>query len=236
MQIVMYDTFMFVLCRCVARIVQRLPDWAITAPGSKTSLKIGYDYGMVTGELRTDEQELDLLDEDKLQQYKEHCQLERKCSRLPTQSPPALLLVSFARAKDWLVKQRKALSKLLNSGAINEEAREVVMDLNIFLADQPTSIAALLDQPAQSVVPTPSMSLGPEKVTDEEQAKERSEEWAKNKASPKTLKKVAPKKAVPKKAKLIPPELQERQARAAAQMLELSVVPVEASVIDYLIY
>ena len=91
------------------------------------------------------------------------------------------------------------------------------MDLNIILADQPSSTAALLDQPAQLAAPvvptqpTPSMSLGPEKVTDEEQAKERSKERAKNKATPMTLKKAVPKKAVPKKAKLIPPELQERQ-------------------------
>ncbi len=43
------------------------PDWSNAAPGAEISLKIGYDYGrMVTGELRSEKEELDLLDEDKL--------------------------------------------------------------------------------------------------------------------------------------------------------------------------
>ena len=46
-----------------------------------------------------------------LQQYKQRCQLERALPRLPTQSPPALLPVSFAHAKDWLMKQQKVLSE-----------------------------------------------------------------------------------------------------------------------------
>ena len=43
------------------------PDWSIAAPGSEKTLKIGYDYGrMVTGELQSEKEKLDLLDEDKL--------------------------------------------------------------------------------------------------------------------------------------------------------------------------
>ena len=68
-----------------------------------------------------------------IQKYKERCQQERKTPRLPTQAPPALLPVSFAQAKDWLLKQQKVLSEPLSYGAVNEEAREVMMDLNISL-------------------------------------------------------------------------------------------------------
>ena len=130
-------------------------------------------------------------------------------------------------------KQQKILSEPLSSGAVNEEAREVIMDLNVSLVDQPTSTAALLDQPARTAdptIPTQSMSLDPEKVTDEERAKEKAERKAKL-----TPKVATPKKAVPKKAKAVPPELQERQARAAARMLELGVRPHEASVIVLLL-
>ena len=39
-----------------------------------------------------------------LQQYKVHCMAERKRPRDSSESPPALLPVSFALAKDWLPK------------------------------------------------------------------------------------------------------------------------------------
>ncbi len=71
------------------------------------------------------------------------------------------------------------------------------------------------------MIPTPSMSLGPKKVTNEERAKEKSEQAAKAKLLTPNL--------APKKVKPIPPELHKRQSRAAARMLELGVRPVEAS-------
>ena len=43
------------------------PNWSIAAPGSEKAVKIGYDYlRMVTGELQSEKEKLDLLDEDKL--------------------------------------------------------------------------------------------------------------------------------------------------------------------------
>ena len=47
-----------------------------------------------------------------------------------------------------MLRLQKAQSGDLQTGAVNEEAREVVADLNQSLAEQPTSTAALLDQPA----------------------------------------------------------------------------------------
>ena len=114
-----------------------------------------------------------------LQRYKERCRQERKRPRQSSESPPALLPVSFALAKDWLLKQQKASSEALQLGAVNEEAREVVADLSRSLAEQPTSTAALLEQPASRASPAvapPVMSLGPEPVTDQERAEERAEE------------------------------------------------------------
>ena len=109
------------------------------------------------------------------QQYKERCRAERKRPREKDKGPPALLPVSFAQAKDWLLRQQKAQSEALEMGAVNEEAREVVADLNRSLAEQPTSTAALLEQPARPaspVIPPPVMSLGPEPVTDQVRAEE----------------------------------------------------------------
>lgn len=74
-----------------------------------------------------------------LQHYKERCRAERKRPRESSESP--LLPVSFALAKDWLLKQQKAQSEPLEFGAVNEDAREVVADLNLALAEQPASTA-----------------------------------------------------------------------------------------------
>ncbi len=112
-----------------------------------------------------------------LQKYKERCWAERKRQReSPMSHPPALLPVSFAHAKDWLLRQQRAQSEPLESGVVSKEAREVVVDLNQALNEQSTSTAALLDQPARPaapVVPPPSLSLGPEPVTDSMRAEER---------------------------------------------------------------
>ena len=167
-----------------------------------------------------------------LQQYKEHCRAERKRPRHSSDSPPALLPVSFAQAKDWLLKQQKAQSEALETGAVNEDAREVVADLNISLAQQPASITALLEQPARvasPVVPPPVMSLGPEPVTDRVRAEERAEERARHRQAEEPRVKKTP-KAAPQRKKAIPPELEERQKRASARMLELGVPPLEASI------
>lgn len=161
-----------------------------------------------------------------LQRYKERCRQERKRPRQSSDSPPALLPVSFALAKDWLLKQQKASSEALHLGAVNEEAREVVADLSRSLAEQPASTAALLEQPAcraSPVVAPPVMSLGPEPVTDQVRAEERAEERARRQAEEPSL----PKKKGPPKKKAIPPELQEHQQRASARMLELRVPPLQ---------
>ena len=48
---------------------------------------------------------------------------------------------------------------------MNEDAREIVADLNRSLAEQPASTTALLEQPAHPALP-PAMSLGLTLVTD----------------------------------------------------------------------
>ena len=163
-----------------------------------------------------------------LQQYRKHCRAERKRPRPSSASPPALLPVSFALVKDWLLRQQKAQSEAIQAGAVNEEAREVVAYLNRSLAEQPATTAALLDQPvrpASLVVPTPVMSLGPEPVTDKERAEERAEKRARRQ--------LEERHAVPsKKRKAIPPELEERQQRASARMQELSVPPLQQTAVD----
>ena len=85
--------------------------------------------------------------------------------------------VSFAQAKDWLLRQQKGQSEALETGAVNEDTREVVADLNCSLAEQPASTAALLEQLgrlASPVIPPPPpvLSLGPEPVTDHVRAEE----------------------------------------------------------------
>ena len=115
---------------------------------------------------------------------------------------------------------------------MNEDAWEVVADLNRSLAEQPASMAALLEQPARPaspVVPPPVMSLGPEPVTDHVRAEERAEERARRQAEEPSV--VSGKKTVaPKKRKAIPPELEERQKRASARMLELGVPTLQARI------
>ena len=164
-----------------------------------------------------------------LQEYKKHCREERKRLQDSAETPPALLPVSFAQAKDWLLRQQKARSQALQVGAVNEEAREVVTELHESLVEQPASTAALPEQPARRaspVVPQPVMLLGPEPVTDQVRAEEQAEQRARRQAE----KKAAPsqRKAAPKK-KAIPPEHQERQERASVRMLELGVPPLQES-------
>ena len=162
-----------------------------------------------------------------LNSYKERCRAERKQPRDSTESPAALLPVSYAQAKDWLLKQQKALSQPLQTGAVNEEAREVVADLNRSLAEQPASTAALLEQPARPaspVVPPAAMSLGPEQVTDQAREEERAEVRGHKKREKRAREESTPKTPPPKKKrKTIPPELEERQKKAAARLLELGV-------------
>jgi len=166
-----------------------------------------------------------------LQQYKERCRAERKRPRHSSEGPPALLPVSFAQAKDWLLRQQRKQSEALETGAINEAAREVVAELNISLDEQPASTAALLEQPAcvaSPVVPPPAMSLGPEAVTTKVRAAERAEEQARRQAE-QADNPPHPKKTPAPKKKKTTPELEERQQRAEARMLELGVPPLEAS-------
>ena len=166
-----------------------------------------------------------------LQKYKERCLTERKRQEDGDECPLALLPVSFAYAKDWLRKQQQSHSEAIVVGAVNESAREVVTELSYSLSEQPTSITRLLQQPARPaapVIPPSQLSLGPEPVTDETRAEERRERRAESQTARKsacpTQTSSAPK---PKKAKVIPPELEERQQRANARMLQLGVTPVE---------
>ena len=84
-------------------------------------------------------------------------------------------------------------------------------------------------RPASPVVPPPVMSLGPEPVTDHVRAEERAEERARRQAEEPRV--VSGQKTVaPKKRKAIPPELEERQKRASARMLESGVPPLQARI------
>ena len=79
--------------------------------------------------------------------------------------------MSFAQAKDWLLQQQRAQSEALERGAVNEEAREIGVDLSNTLSEQPAATAELLEQPARiasPVDPPPATSLGPVPVTTEE--------------------------------------------------------------------
>ena len=102
-----------------------------------------------------------------LAQSKERCRAARK--RLHEASPLALLPVSLAQAKDKLLHQQLNLSESLESGAVNEEAQDVVADLDHPLNEQSASIATHLEQPAHPaapVVPQPAISLSPEPVSE----------------------------------------------------------------------
>jgi hypothetical protein len=110
-----------------------------------------------------------------LLKYKERCTTERKRAHDFSRSPAPLLPVSFALAKDWLLKQQKAQSEALQTGGINRVAQEVIANLASTLAEQPISTAALLEQPprpASPVVLSPVMSTGPDRVTDQERVEE----------------------------------------------------------------
>lgn len=166
-----------------------------------------------------------------LQQYKERCRVERMRQET-NESPLALLPVSFGHAKDWLMKQQSAHSIAIEAGTVNEEAREVVSELREALSYQPPSITQLLEQPARTVsplIPTPQFSLGPEPVTDETVAEERRLFNVEHPPKKRCLSgSSGPSRA--KKAKIIPPELKERQERASARMLELGVATQQASI------
>lgn len=59
-----------------------------------------------------------------LQQYKEWCRAEQE----EDECPLALLPVSFAQDKDWLLKQQRIHSEAIVAGAVNESA---VTELNV---------------------------------------------------------------------------------------------------------
>lgn len=105
------------------------------------------------------------------------------------------------------------------------------------LAEQSTSTAALLDQPARTATPVilpPVLSTGPEPVTDEERAQERVQQRATKRACH-TEETSSPKNLKAKKVKPVPPELAERQVRASVRMAELGVPPLEVSILVTLI-
>ena len=177
-----------------------------------------------------------------LQQYKERCRTERK-RKLDDESPLALLPVSFAQAKDWLMKQQRAQSETVEAGAVNEEAREVISDLSHSLEECPPSVLHLLEQPPSSASPVilpPQLSMGPETVTEAMRSEERRKQKAKaiqpvteaTQKQPTTTQlttaiKVTTTTPKSKKPKTVPPEMEERQQRAAARMLQLGVSPIK---------
>ena len=168
-----------------------------------------------------------------LQRYKKRCQDERQ-SQEKDECPLALLPVSFAQAKDWLLRQQKIHSEAIVAGTVNEAAREVVTDLNRFLTEQPTSTALMLQQPpcpASPVIPTPDPIT--EEVRKEEQMERRKELVERRVAERNNPTTCAPKpkKPKPKKPKSIPPELEERQQRAKSRMLQLGVSPIDVRIL-----
>ena len=127
--------------------------------------------------------------------------------------------MSFALAKDWLLRQQRTQSQALEVGAVNEEAREVISELNLSLSEQPTSTAALLDQPARSaapVIPVPQLSHGPEPVMEEIRANERQQLLRQKTGMPK-----------PAKKKVVSSEMEDQQLRAYTRMKQLGVIPID---------
>ena len=113
---------------------------------------------------------------------------------------------------------------------MNESAREVLADLSCSLAEQPSATAALLEQPARPASPEllpPAMSLGPEPVTDKVRAEERQSH---KKGEERAVASGKPSKNLAKK-KTVPPEMEERQQRALAQMQELGVQPLQVRIL-----
>ncbi len=161
-----------------------------------------------------------------------------------TEGPMPGLRDRFVLNARCIVNLHINVSFLFHSGTINEDAREVVDDLNRSLIEQPESTAALLEQPTRIATPVilpRVLSLGPKEVTDEERAQEKVEQRAtsmraqeKEAAQPKVKKRClstpgpsGAKKA--KTAKPIAPELKERQERASARMVELGILTQEVS-------
>jgi len=69
----------------------------------------------------------------------------------------------------------KAQSEAIEIGAINENAREVISELNDSLVEQPPSVVLLLQQPPQSASPTippPQLSMGPDRSCKSRRAEE----------------------------------------------------------------
>ena len=170
-----------------------------------------------------------------LRLYKQRCTAERNRPRHSSESPPALLPVSFSQAKDWLLRQQKALSAALESGAVSESAREVVAELSRSLAEQPSATAALLEQPARPASPAllpPVMSVGPEPVTVQVRAEERQVLKKAGELVAASGKQKGRTQSKPqKKKKTVSPEMAERQQRASAQMQELGVQPVQVRIL-----
>ena len=105
----------------------------------------------------------------------------------------------------------------------------MVDDLKRSLTKQPESTAALLQQPVRTATPIilpRVLSLGPEEVTDKERAQEKVEQRGTKRASQAG----ESSKPKPKKAEPAPPELVERQTRAAARMTELGVPRLEVGI------
>ena len=180
-------------------------------------------------------------------QYKQRCEDERKKHEQDgDRCPLDLFPVSFAHAKDWLLKKQRAQSEALMAGAVNETAREVITELSQSLDEPSTSAASLLEQPARPaspVIPLPQLSLGPELVTDEARAEERRKRTqerreqqgkppAKSAGRSETPHAETPRAPRAKKPKAVDPEMQERQERAKTRMLQLGVTPVEVSFIN----
>lgn len=166
-----------------------------------------------------------------LKLYQEHCRAERKRPRSSSESPPALLPVSFALAKDWVLRQQKLQSEAIQCGAVNEEAREVAADLSRSLSEQSATTARLLEQPAPPaavVIPPPAMSLGPEPVTAHDKEQEKAVEQPHKKAAHSSSTKKAP--PAKKKKRAFSPETEERRARAMARLKELGVQPLKVSI------
>ena len=136
------------------------------------------------------------------------------------------------------MKQQRAQSEAVEAGAVNEEAREVISDLSHSLEERPPSILHLLEQPPSSASPIilpPQLSMGPEAVTEAVRSKERRKQKAKaiqpvteaTQKQPTTTQSTTAQTPKPKKPKSVPPEMEERQQRAAARMLQLGVSPIK---------
>ena len=109
-----------------------------------------------------------------LDQYREHSRIMRK-KRGPGESPPALLPVSFAHAKEWLLRQQREESSAIEAGVVNTIARNLTEELTACLQQQPESALAALDRPArpaQPVVPESQPSSGPQPITLEDRVKD----------------------------------------------------------------